>query len=221
MIQLSHRFHEQASGRIDIFSCFMCPPHTDVVGTVKCEPRHRVNISAVICSILPSLNFNASASIHLYSYLALHPPVHSMADPLSITASIIAVVTAIEGVSKTLAKIRNAHNAPYELSALVNEVSNLRIVLNDVYTHLESESSRPEPLKSIRHMVEVLERAKDTLLRLDQLIYRKLTKHDSTSANPKVSRYEWIKARSIIENYRQSLRDIKLDVIAQLAILNA
>ena len=40
-----------------------------------------------------------------------------MADPLSIAASIIAVVGAAEGVAKKLVKIKNIRNAPEELSA--------------------------------------------------------------------------------------------------------
>ena len=55
-----------------------------------------------------------------------------MADPLSITASIIAVIGAAEGVGKTLTKIRNIRNAPTELLALINEVSDLRTILNDI-----------------------------------------------------------------------------------------
>ena len=144
-----------------------------------------------------------------------------MADPLSITASIIAVVTAAEGVSKTCAKIKNAYNAPSEFLALINEVSDLRVVLDDVESHLGDECGRSQPLKGFRRMVEVLERARETLVQLDKLVHQKLAKHSSTSANLKVSRYEWMKARSIIKNYRENLRDIKLDIITQMTILSA
>ena len=69
-------------------------------------------------------------------------------------------------------------------------------------------------------MTKVLQGAKDTLVQLDQLIHQKLTRRDSTSANLKVSRYEWVKAKSTIENYRECLRNIRLNIIAQMTILN-
>ena len=59
-----------------------------------------------------------------------------MADPLSITASIIAVVGAAECVTKTLAKIRSIRNAPDELLALINEVSDLKIILSDIQNYI-------------------------------------------------------------------------------------
>ena len=55
-----------------------------------------------------------------------------MADSLSITASIIAVVGAAEGVTKTLDKIKNIRNVSDELLALINEVSDLKAILSDI-----------------------------------------------------------------------------------------
>ena len=109
-----------------------------------------------------------------------------MADPLSITASIIAVVTAAEGVSKTLAKIKNAQRAPSELLALVNEVSDLRVILSDVDSHLRRDAERALLSDPLQHMATLLQRAKNQLLQLDQLIQYQLVKPDSTTANLKV-----------------------------------
>ena len=139
-----------------------------------------------------------------------------MADPLSITASIIAVVTAAEGVSK-----KNAQRAPSELLALVNEVSDLRVILNDVDSHLNRDAGRALLSDPLQHMATLLQRAKDRLLQLDQLIQYQLVKPDSTIANLKVSRREWVKAKNIIKKYQQSLRDIRLNIIAQMTVLNA
>ena len=66
-----------------------------------------------------------------------------MADPLSIAASIIAVVGAAEGVGKTLTKIRNIRNAPNEILALINEVSDLRVILNDLEGFITQNTARP------------------------------------------------------------------------------
>ena len=66
-----------------------------------------------------------------------------MADLLSLTASIIAVIGAAEGVSKTLAKIKSLLNAPDELLALNNEVSDLKIIFNDVQSYVTKYTQRP------------------------------------------------------------------------------
>ena len=46
-----------------------------------------------------------------------------MAEPLSMTASILAVVGAAEKTGKGLEKLRALHNAPDELEYVLNEVS--------------------------------------------------------------------------------------------------
>ena len=72
-----------------------------------------------------------------------------MADPLSITASVIAVLGAAEGVNKTLARIKNLIDAPRKLT-LINEVSDLTLVLGDLERFVkeitERKQSHPEKL---------------------------------------------------------------------------
>ena len=73
-----------------------------------------------------------------------------MADPLSITASVIAVLGAAEGVNKTLARIKNLIDAPRKLLTLINEVSDLTLVLGDLERFVkeitERKQSHPEKL---------------------------------------------------------------------------
>ena len=59
-----------------------------------------------------------------------------MADPLSLTASIIAVLGATDSVGKALSKIKYLKESPNELLALINEVSDFKIVLYDIKRHL-------------------------------------------------------------------------------------
>ena len=140
-----------------------------------------------------------------------------MADPLSITASIIAVIGAAEGVSKTLAKIKNIRNAPSEVLALVNEVSDLRIVLGDVERYIIRDTTgtyrSPEQLRTMSTLVT---RASGHLLELDKTIQYRLIKANSTAADFRVSRHEWAVARPAVERFRQSLRDVKLNMVTQM-----
>jgi hypothetical protein len=53
-------------------------------------------------------------------------------DPLSVTASIIAVIGTARQITKNLQKIHILHDAPSELHALMNDVVDFQAVLGDV-----------------------------------------------------------------------------------------
>ena len=145
-----------------------------------------------------------------------------MADPLSVTAGIIAVLGAIESVTKTLARIKSIRNAPNELLALINEVSDLKLILSDVQSYLaDCTASQQLPREPLQHMSTLANRARDRLLELDELIQYRFTKADSTTDQIKVSRREWARARSTIETFRQSLRDIRLNIVTQMVVVNS
>ena len=141
-----------------------------------------------------------------------------MADPLSITASIIAVVGAAEGVTKTLAKIKSIRNAPDELLALINEVSDLKLIISDIQNHIVIQRAQI-PQTELQNISTLIKRAKDKLLELDQLIQYRLVKPESDQI--KVSRREWLRAKAVIERFRQDLRDIRLNIITQMAVINS
>jgi Fungal N-terminal domain of STAND proteins len=89
-------------------------------------------------------------------------------EPLSLTASIIAVLTAANTVAHGLVKLRGFKNAPDELLALMNEVSDLQVILEEV-----NEISRTQGVHGDRlslNLAQLLIRAKSTLLKLHRLI---------------------------------------------------
>ena len=148
-----------------------------------------------------------------------------MADPLSITASIIAVVGAAEGVTKIAGKLKDIQNAPAELLALLNEVADLTLVLRNVQIFIRSQYSHghgpPIPQEQFQHISGLVDRAKDKVLQLEKLIQYKLVKPDSTSNNIKVSRQEWTKAKKTIKDFQQNLRDIRLNITTHLTVINS
>ena len=145
-----------------------------------------------------------------------------MADPLSITASIIAVVGAAEGVTKTISKISNLRNAPNQVLALINEVSDLRIILGDIHSYIIENTQRSQiSQKRLQHTTIFVDRAREKLLQLDELIQYRLTKPESVPNQIKISRREWAGARATIERFQQDLRDIRLNIIAQMTVVNS
>ena len=144
-----------------------------------------------------------------------------MADPLSITASIIAVVGAAEGVGKTIKKIRNFREAPNELLFLINEISDLRIVLGDIKGNLiQNASSIHLQEEQSEHLSTLLNRAKEQLLQLDELVQYRLVRSDSTSQQVKISRREWARSTCTVKKYQKSLRNARLNIIAYMTVIN-
>ena len=113
-----------------------------------------------------------------------------MADPLSLVASIIAVVGAAETISKTLSKIKLLRNAPDGLLALNNEVADFTVLLRTIENHLLStEPQRVAPPLDILDCISALiSRAKDRLLQLEQLIHYQLLESGSFDKDYKVFR---------------------------------
>ena len=145
-----------------------------------------------------------------------------MADPLSITAGIVAVVGAAGGITKTLGKIKDLRNAPDELLALINEVSDLRLILNDLQHYILQNTQRQQILQEeLQHLSILVGRAKDKLLQLDELIQYRLVKPDSIFGEIKVSKREWARARSSIVRFQQSLRDIRLNIATHMVVINS
>ena len=124
-----------------------------------------------------------------------------MADPLSITASIIAVIGAAESIGKAFTQIRNIRNAPSEVLALINEVSDLRIILGDVERYFIRGNNGGQYSGQLQTMSRLVDRAKEYLLELDQLIQYRLLKPNSSAAQYKISRHEWVAAKHIIERF--------------------
>ena len=143
-----------------------------------------------------------------------------MADGLSFAASIITVLGTAEGLSKALSRIRRLRHVPNELLALINEVSDLRIILGEVQSYAVQESRSPQLIPShVQHLAVLVDRAKDTLLELDELIHYHLVKPQQGPT--KVAKREWLKAAATIERFRQSLRDIRLNITTHMVLMNS
>ena len=144
-----------------------------------------------------------------------------MADALSLTASIIAVLGAAEGVTKTLSRLESIRNSPQELLVLINEVSDLRIVLEDIQRYYRKAREKQIPTEQVDHLSHLVNRANEKLLDLDKLIHYRLLKPQSSLDQIKVSKREWLKAIKTIDRYRQSLRDIRLNIVAHMITINS
>ena len=94
-----------------------------------------------------------------------------MADPLSLVASIVALVGAAESVGKVLVRIKNLYNAPDEYLALINELTDLNIILSGVQGYIIHIADRPPAAQAdIQNMSTLVDRAKANLLEIEKLV---------------------------------------------------
>ena len=144
-------------------------------------------------------------------------PWAEMADPLSITTSIIAVIGAAETVGKTLNRIRDMTNAPDEILALSNEISDLTVVLKHVETYATAADRAVTSPEHLEHISVLAKRAQSRLSQLEQIMHKHLSEPAAASWRSSLSRFRWACLKTKINGLRVDLRDIKLSIIVQIS----
>ena len=139
-----------------------------------------------------------------------------MADPLSITTSIIAVIGAAETVGKTLNRIRDMTNAPDEILALSNEISDLTVVLKHVETYATAADRAVTSPEHLEHILVLAKRAQSRLAQLERVMHKYLPGPVAASWRSSLSRFRWACLKTKINGLRVDLRDIKLSIIVQI-----
>ncbi|RYP71212.1 hypothetical protein DL769_004732 [Monosporascus sp. CRB-8-3] len=139
-------------------------------------------------------------------------------DPLSITASVIAVVGAAQKCAQGIAMLREFQEAPEQLAALNNEVSDLELVLS----HASSIGQQPsdDQHSSLLALSTQVERAGKQLHALRTLIEQHLVRHGK-KGNTKVTRIGWIRERNRIAQMQRELRSTRLNISTALGVISS
>jgi hypothetical protein len=125
-------------------------------------------------------------------------------DPLSVIASTIAIATA---TAQTLEALRSIYGASSELHALMNEISELRIVLPEVErVTLERRTHQQLPQRTVDQICKLLEGAMNNLHSLDKIVKDRLIHSYSPSGEAKVARLAWLHQKSKVRRIQQELR---------------
>ena len=153
-------------------------------------------------------------------------------DPLSITASTIALVGLCRKLSHGLTILKDLSHVPEEIAELLNELHDLRNVLTAVCVILEQRLNLErlggctEELKSLlakagRIFASIATHCGITIHQ--DLPFDRRNDTDTFSApvllDP-LKRFRWLKDRKKIANYRQRLKIIRLDIGNHLSSLN-
>ena len=142
------------------------------------------------------------------------------AAAVSLVASIVALVGAADAVGKTLSKARLLYRAPDELLALNSEISDLKVVMRNIGSHLHA-TDPTSSQESLNHLKILVERARDRTLQLDQLIHYQFLKSGSFDGDYKIFRLRWARSKNAVESYRQALCDAKQNIVIHMLAIDA
>ncbi|KAI9711345.1 MAG: hypothetical protein M1812_007194 [Candelaria pacifica] len=143
-------------------------------------------------------------------------------DPLSITASVIAVLGLSVKVTQGIGKLRGLREADDLLHALMNEITTLRAIAGQVEAVLRQhrDSLSAEQIACLESLEHVLKAAKAKLEELDHIIHYKLLRPKSDPSNDKLSRRAWLNYESDIQRLQQELRTLRQDIGTLVGTLN-
>lgn len=142
-------------------------------------------------------------------------------DPLSLSANIIAVVSAATTTARTIQQIVRIREVPYQILRLQNEVSDSRALFAIIQqTVNEATTISSFDLRAISRMQDLPNKA-HILLEQIGLIVDSGLKCCEDRRRLKISWRSWMKNRSKLEKHTASLRDVGKDIAETLNLLTA
>ena len=141
-----------------------------------------------------------------------------MVDPLSITTGIVTLLGAGERIGKILRKVASLRNAPEILLAVNNEITDLRAVVLMFDDLLQRQYNRSDAAP-YSQLSASLEKAKQTLLRLEQLVSYELTVVEDDDFHLRLDRSVWLLAEPKFRAMKDQIRDDKTALYRGLALL--
>ena len=141
-------------------------------------------------------------------------------DPLSVTASVIAIAGAASTAGLSIKKLLSLRGTSDAVLALNNEVSDLQLVLQAINTLLQKHGSsiRPEIGSSIR---DTSNQATKCLQDLDTIIDLRSMSIRKVHGKPIFNRTAWLRQRGRIQRVQENLRSLRAKLITALGILNS
>lgn len=144
-------------------------------------------------------------------------------DPLSITVATLALIGAANQVAVGLNKLASLKGAPAAILALNNEVSDLRLVLQETEPLLlkhnqAAGSDQPNfPPKMIdATFLRSMDRAKEKLLDLESVIQNRLMTRMGA-----IDKLGWLREQDKVRKAQVDLRTVRLNITAALGVVTS
>ena len=146
------------------------------------------------------------------------PPSFMMMDPLSITSAIVTLLGAGGQIQKVLKKVVSLKNAPGILLAVNNEITDLRAVVQ-IFDDLLQSQYNTKDAAPYSQLSGSLEKVKQTLLTLEQLVSYELTVIVGDDPHPRLDKSVWLRAEPEFRAIMDQIRDDKTALYRGLALL--
>ena len=141
-------------------------------------------------------------------------------DPLSLTASIIAIVGIGGQAAKAVRKLASLKDAPDLLLALNNELSDLRVVVLAIQDVFQKQQSRATEARVDASVVNSLRQTKETVLKLEALYDRLDTLASWSSWSTPLHKATWLREQKRVRMVQEDLGNVRLKLAATLGVLN-
>ncbi len=128
-------------------------------------------------------------------------------DPLSITASTLAIIAGVQQALRGIRKLRSLKNSPEELLALSNEVSDLEVLVNQVDA-LSSRLQASDDGGAVSALRIHMDRANEKLKALNTSIHEDLVKKVDHSLT-RINRWAWVRNEGKVKAAIQDLRNVR------------
>ena len=145
-------------------------------------------------------------------------------DPLSITASVIAIVQAVNSIGTIVKTIESLGNASDEFLALINELSLLRAILEHVKVTLETVDTSPTGTSPIgRDVLRVLQQDLAQISNdLNEVAVKLITSINGRDQDgmPRVSKVRWHKEKSNVLRLREKAQKVQTQMLLSFTAMN-
>jgi hypothetical protein len=137
-------------------------------------------------------------------------------DPLSISASAIAVATVASQIVKNLIRVKSLIGSRDGMLALANEVADLELVLLKIGSATEAVSNGPT--SEMLSLSGSIASASEKLNELDASIESCTGQKSSTNIRRRIK--QWLKEPHTLERLQQELRDIRCKISLELGVVS-
>ena len=146
-------------------------------------------------------------------------------DPLSLTASIIAIVGVGGEVAKAVRKLASLKGAPDLILALNNEISDLHLVIlaiRDIYLRQKASIiPASNDVVTDNTVVNTLTQANDKVLELKAL-HQRLSAWTTKSGDlSTLNKASWLREQKNVRKMQEDLRTVRLKLSTTLGMLNS
>lgn len=135
-------------------------------------------------------------------------------DPLSITASIIAIGQAVVSTGTVIRAVQSFENAPVEFLVLLNDLTSLQAVLEDIKSSCHKIEAAPvnSGLKNLKTLQALEQDLRHIYAELTKLAEKFVTGINGRTRKglPRISKIKWLKEKDNIKQLRERSRDVQM-----------